>query len=90
MYFALFVILLAASYFREKADYQLVLAFIAFPTSWAFFSGFHSVLEFVGPIGSGVRHVGEWTLLGFAGSIQYFLVGTASTYLIEARNSEKT
>lgn len=84
-YALLYLMLLANAFIRNDAEPQLVLAFVGFPMSWLFISIFHPLLNWLGPFGATERRIAEWILLGFAGFVQYWLVGAALALLIRSR-----
>lgn len=88
--FALIYLLsIANAFLRDDAEPQLVLAFFGFPASWIFISIFHPLLEWLGPLGSTGRRIGEWSLLGIAGIVQYWLIGFLAAYIIMGKRKPK-
>jgi hypothetical protein len=79
-----FLILVVVSIIRDEGNYRLVSAFLTYPMSWAIFSIFHPVLEWLGPVGSASRVIGEWVLLGFSGIAQYLLIGILIVFLSDS------
>lgn len=86
---AIFLISLINAYLRNDAEPQLVLAYVGFPTSWLVFTVFDPMLEWLGPIGSIGRRIAEWTLLGGAGILQYWLIGALAAFLINQSRTQK-
>lgn len=76
------------AFLRDDAEPQLVLTFFSFPTSWLFISIFHPFLEWLGPLGSTWRRVGEWSLLDIAGIVQYWLIGFLVANIIVSKRKE--
>ena len=77
------------AFLRDDAEPQLVLAFFGFPVSWIFFSIFDPLLEWLGPFGYINRRIAEWSLLGVAGVLQYWVIGAIATVLIRSKNRKK-
>jgi len=81
LYFTIFLISIINAIRIGNDDPQLVAAFFGFPFSWLLFSVFHPLLEWIGPFSSVTRRVAEWVVLGFAGVVQYGLIGVLIAYL---------
>lgn len=82
VFLAFYFIQLLNAVRRGDGEPQLILAFFGYPTSWLIFSVFHPLLEWLGPLASMPRRLGEWTLLGVAGVLQYWLLGVGVAFLL--------
>lgn len=89
VFVAIFLISLVNAFLRNDAEPQLVLAYLGFPTSWLFFTVFNPFLDWFGPIGSVGRRVAEWTLLGGAGILQYWLIGAFAAFISNQNRTKK-
>lgn len=78
----IYLLSITNAFLRDDAEPQLVLAFFGFPASWIFISIFHPLLEWLGPFGSPARRIGEWSLLGIGGIVQYWLIGFLVAHII--------
>jgi hypothetical protein len=85
LFILIFIISLTNALLRRDSEPQLILAFFGFPFTWVFLSIFRPVLEWIGPFGSTVRRVAEWTLLGCSGGLQYWIIGRLAGYLINRK-----
>lgn len=87
MFAVLYLFCIVNAFLRDDANPQLVLVFYGFPTSWLFLSIFDPLLEWLGPFGSTARRVGEWSLLGIAGIVQYWLIGFFVAHIIVGKRT---
>lgn len=90
LYFLYFGYCLFPAIITENHKSQIAVAFVSFPTSWLFISIFEPLLNWLGPLGSTARRVGEWSILGIAGVIQYGLIGFLAAYIISERSISET
>jgi hypothetical protein len=87
-YLVLFTLVLAVSLMRNEAGYQVVVAVFTYPASWVAFAVGDPLLDWSGPFGTPARRAVEWALLGFAGALQYFLVGAVASFLLRRGRDE--
>ena len=87
LYFFYFGYALLLAVFAAKAETQVAVAFVSFPTSAVFLSWLNSLLDWLGPYGSPPRRAGEWLFLGVAGGLQYFVVGVVFAIIIRGIRS---
>jgi hypothetical protein len=82
VFVSIFLLSLTNAYLHDSGEPELVLVFFGFPTSWLFISISGPFLNWLGPYGSMARDIGEWSVLGIAGILQYWLVGFVAANIV--------